>query len=139
MTPPLRRSHRIIWLVLAVALPAGFGAAIRMNKEPLTLEPVGPAIPAALPVVVQSVRTPGLIATLRRADQTPDFQLDIIINTALEIPSAVVRVRQPTGWRAVGLLDAPGLYRFPLPAVAAHPTVEVFDDVHQRTIHTFQF
>lgn len=139
MNPTLRRSHRIIWLALAVALPVGFGAALRMNREPLTLEPIGPNVPVSLPVLVKSVNTPPLTATLRRAANTADLQLEIVVKTALEVPSAVVRVRQATGWQAVGLLSAPGLYRYPLPGAEAHPTVDVFDDIHPRTLHTFQF
>lgn len=139
MTPTLRRSHRIIWLVLAVALPIGFGAALRLNKEPLTVDPVGPAEPVSLPVTVKSVDKPDLTVTLRRAAATADFQLEIVVKTALEVPSAVVRVRQASGWRAVGLLNAPGLYRYPLPGAEAHPTVDVIDDIHKHTLYTIQF
>ncbi len=139
MTPTLRRSHRIIWLALAVALPVGFSAAFRMNREPLTLEPIGPDVPAPLPVLVKSVNTPELTATLRRGATTADSQLEVVVKTALEVPSAVVRVRQVTGWRAIGLLSAPGLYRYPLPGADAHPTIDVVDDIHPRTLHTIQF
>ena len=138
MTPTLRRSHRFIWLTLAIVLPVGFVMALRMTAQPLTREPIGPNVPAALPVLVRSVSNSDLTVTLRKAGQTPDLQLEILVKTALETPSAVVRVRQPDGWRAVGLLSAPGLYRFALPGTETRPEIDVCDDIHGRTLYTFQ-
>ena len=66
------------------------------------------------------------------------MQLEVLVKTAFEVPSAVVRVRQSTGWRAVGLLSAPGVYRFALPGTEAHPEIDVWDDIYGRTLYTFQ-
>ena len=67
MTPTLRRSHRYIWLALAIVLPAGFVVALRMTAQPLMREPIGPDVPAALPVLVNSVSNSDLTITLRKS------------------------------------------------------------------------
>ena len=139
MTPALRRSHRTIWLVLAVALPVGFGAALNAVKPIPEQAPVSQPLPDALPVVVRSVDTPTLRITLRRTTQPTNFQLDVVVKTALDVPSAVVRVQQPSGWQSIGLLSAPGMYRFSLPGSGTHPHIELVDDLHRRTLFTCQF
>ena len=138
MTPTLRRSHRILWIVLAIALPTGFITALNLTAPAELGEPFGPDIPVALPTLVSAVSNPALTITLRKATETPALQLEVQLKTALEVPSAVVRVRQPTGWQAVGLLSAPRLYRFALPGTNTHPEIDVWDDIHGRTLYTFQ-
>ncbi len=76
--------------------------------------------------------------TLWQAADSSAFQLEVQVKTALEVPSAVVRVRQQGEWQVVGLLSAPGLYRFALPGTNSHPQVEILDDLHQHTLYTFQ-
>lgn len=139
MTPTLRRSHRFLWLALALVLPVGFIMALRQTGQPLAQEPIGPTAPVALPILVRSVSNPDLTLTLRKAVRTPDQQLEILVKTALETPSAVVRVRQAGGWRAVGLLSAPDVYRFAMPGTETHPEIDVWDDIHGRTLYTFSF
>lgn len=138
MTPLLRRTHRTIWLALAVVLPFGFGIALHVAEQPPTQEPASLPLPAAIPTVVHTVDTPALTVTLRQATQPTDFQLDVFVKIALEVPSAVVRIQRQSGWRSVGLLNAPGLYRFDLPGTDAHPRIDLFDDIHQRTLYTVQ-
>lgn len=139
MTPPLRRSHRMIWLALVVVLPVGFGAALYQREKPLRQEPVAPAPAAVLPVSVKSVNVPGLTLTLRRASDSTIYQLEVAVTTALEVPSALVRVKLASGWQAVGLIIAPGRYRFALPGANPHPQIEVVDDLHHHTLHSILF
>lgn len=139
MTPPLRRTHRTIWLLLAIALPVGFVAALRINQAPLLQEPIVQPLPAPLPVLIRSVTTGSVIMNLRRTGQGVERQIELLVKRPFHRPSAVVRVRQNGNWRAVGLLNAPGVYRFALPTTDNHPQVEIMDDVHGRTIWTIEF
>lgn len=138
MTPPLRRAHRIIWLLLAIALPVGFVAALRAVRPPLSQEPIARQPPAPLPVLVRSVATDSIIVNLRRAIQGTEQQIEIIVNEPVEV-SATVEVQQQDNWRAVGLLNAPGTYRFGLPATKSRPTVRFVDNLHRLTLRTVQF
>jgi hypothetical protein len=138
MTPRLRQTHQTIWLLLAVALPIGFGAALFQREQPLTQEPISQSLPAPLPVQLRSVGARAMVLTLRQTADSSAMQLDISVKTALEFPSAVVRVQYRNGWRAVGLVNAPGLYRFAMPGADSHPKIEVVDDIHQHTLYTFQ-
>ena len=137
MTPKLRRSHQIIWLMLAVALPVGFGTALLQREQPLTQEPVGQRLPAPLPNQLRLVDDPAMTLTLRQATDSTT-QLEFRVKKALDVPSAVVRVQHQGGWQAVGLLNAPGLYRFALPGFSIHPHIEIIDSFHSHTLYTFQ-
>lgn len=139
MTPSLRRAHRMIWLLLVVMLPLGFVAALLAYQSPQQQEPITLSPPAPLPVLLRSVASDSVVVHLRRAAQGGALQLDIALEQPFEVPSAVVRVRQAGAWRAVGLLDAPGTYRFPLPTTDSHPRVEIVDDLHRRTLLTVEF
>jgi len=67
MTPTLRRAHRTIWLVLALALPVGLVAALLAYRSPQQQEPVRPPLPGALPVLVRPARTDRLVLSLRQS------------------------------------------------------------------------
>lgn len=136
MTHTLRRAHRMIWLLLAVLLPVGFVVALLSYQPPLNQEPIAQQQPALLPILVRSVVSDSIVVNLRRAVQGSERQLEIILKRPFVVPSAVVRVRQAGAWRAVGLLDAPGTYRFPLPTTDGHPRVGIVDDLQGRTILT---
>lgn len=138
-TPALRRAHRMIWLLLAVLLPVGFIAALLAYQSPLYQEPIAQLLPVPLPVLVRSVASDSVVINLRRAAQGGERQLEIVLKQPFGVPSAVVRVRQTGNWRAVGLLNAPGTYRFPMPNTDVHPRVEIVDDLHGRTILTVDF
>ncbi len=38
MTPKLRRNHRLIWIVMAIGLPAGLVAALRLPRTSIPLK-----------------------------------------------------------------------------------------------------
>ncbi len=137
MTLKLRHAHRTIWLALAIALPVGFGTALSMTDTLLPQEPIRSQVAVALPIEVRSVNSPDLTITLRYAPSTM-FQLEIRVKTALEVPSAVVQVRQQNTWRTLGLIGEPGAYRFALASINAHPVIRIQDDIHQRTLRTIQ-
>lgn len=79
MTPPLRRAHRTIWLLLAVALPVGFTAALRATKPPLLQEPIARQPPAPLPVLGRSVATNSIVVHRRQAGHGADKQLEMVV------------------------------------------------------------
>ena len=140
MTPNLRRSHRIMWLGLAILLPIGFVAALRLNTiPPVQEQPIGLPIVASLPILIKSVEKPGLQVNLRRNGQSRARQLEIVVRQPLEVPSGVVRVGSGANGRAIGTVDVAGTYRFALPDSSAHPTIKLVDEVHHTTLHTIHF
>lgn len=138
MTPPLRRAHRFIWLLLAVALPVGFLATRLTRQSPLLQAPILPPQSTAMPVLLRTVDADSLVLNLRQSVQGTERQLEILLKQPFETPSAVVCIRQEGSRRAVGLLNAPGLYRFSLPTGTNRPLVEIVDEVHDRTVKTVQ-
>ena len=122
--------------MLAVLLPAWLIAALLAYQPPLYQKPIAQPSPAPLPVLVRSVVSGSIVVNLRRAVQGGEQQLEIRLIRPFEVPSAVVRVQQTGNWRAVGLLNAPGTYRFSLPTTAIHPRIGIVDDLHGRTILT---
>lgn len=138
MTPTLRRTHQVIWFMLTITLPVGFGAVLYLRPQPLLQEPVYASLPAPLPMLVRTVTSPVLTVSLRKSADASDTQLEIRVKTALETPSAVVRVRQKNAWQPIGLLNAPGLYRFSLTASGPHPQLDLWDDIHRHRLQTIQ-
>ncbi|GAB2584032.1 hypothetical protein [Spirosoma areae] len=139
MTPTLRRSHRIMWLGLAILLPIGFVAALRLNTiPPVQVQPIGLPLAASLPVLIKSINNPGLQVNLRRDRKSAERQLEIIVRQPLEVPSVVVRVGD-AGGQAIGQLDVAGVYRFSLPDSSAYPTITLTDEVHHSTLQTIHF
>lgn len=136
MTPPLRRAHRIIWLLLAVMLPLGFVAALLAYRSPLQQEPVIQPQAAPLPIILRSVSTDNLVINLRRSAQGAEQQLEITLKPPFEVPSAVVGIRQNGNWQTVGLLNAPGIYRFPVHLTDAHLQVRIVDNLRRKTLQT---
>ena len=137
MTPNLRSVHRLLWLGLAVALPAGFVAALRLDKTLPAQEPIGIPLAAPLPVLVHSADTPDFLVNLRRDGNAG--QLEILVKKSLAVPSAVVRVGYGERKSAVGSLNVPGLYRFVLPDTAAHPVIYITDEIHPVSLQTIYF
>ncbi|ADB38543.1 hypothetical protein [Spirosoma linguale] len=136
MTPTLRRTHQAIWFSLAIVLPLVFVAVLYLTPQPLRQEPIYAPLPSALPILVRSVNSPALTVSLRTSPDARSSQLEIRVKTALETPSAVVRVRQKNTWQPVGLLNAPGLYRFPLTVSDSHPQLDLWDDIHRHRLQT---
>ena len=137
MTPTLRSVHRLLWLGLAVALPAGFVAALRLDQTIPVQEPIRLPLAAPLPVLVHSADTPDFLVNLRRDGSTG--QLEILVKKSLAVPSAVVRVGYRGRKSAVGTLNVPGLYRFALPDTATHPFIYITDEIHPANLQTIQF
>lgn len=135
MTPSLRRAHRTIWLLLAVGLPIGFVAALSAVKPPLMQSPIDQLPPAPLPIRRQSTTTDSLTVTLLQDAPGTQQQIEIVVNQPAEVVTTV-EVQEVGNWRALGLLNAPGVYRFAL--ANAHPTIRLIDALHHRTLHTFQ-
>lgn len=138
MTPTLRRTHQVIWFALAIALPVGYCSVLYLTPQPFSQEPVYAPLPDALPILVKSVTSPALTVSLRKSPDATRTQLEIRVKTALETPSAVVRVRQKNNWQTVGLLNAPGLYRFALTVSNSRPQLELWDNIHRHTLQTIQ-
>jgi len=126
----------MIWLLLAVALPLGFVALLFQARDPLLQDPPDqPPVPA-LPVILDSATTPDMVLTLRQSAQPTDGQLTIQLNRPLTVPSAVVCVQQRGRWQAIGLLNAPGLYRFRVRVTDRHPQLLIVDNLHRKTLQT---
>lgn len=138
MTPSLRRAHGVVWLLLAIALPVIFVAALLAYRSPLEQEPIGRLSPAPLPVLIRSAMTDSLDVTLRQGIQGAGQQVEIRVKRSFAVPSAVVRIRERGAWRAIGLLDAPGVYRFPVTTVGNPVRIEIVDNVHGRLLRTIQ-
>ncbi|NIJ52270.1 hypothetical protein [Dyadobacter arcticus] len=140
MTPTLRQTHRVAWLLLAIILPMGFVAALQLKPDSIVWEqPISLPLAAPLPVLVKSVENTGLQANLRREGQSTDRQLEIIVRQSLEVPSVVVRVVSRTNELAIGTLDVAGVYHFMLPDSTDHPTIILVDEVNHVVLQTIHF
>ncbi|QHV99779.1 hypothetical protein [Spirosoma endbachense] len=140
MNVKLRRTHRIMWFLLAIGLPIGFVAALQLNRIPpiqeqLISQPLAPA----LPILIKAVDKPGISVNLRREAQSSMRQLELVVRQPLEVPSIVVRVGTGANPLAVGTLEVSGVYRFPLPDSSSHPAITLVDEIHHTTLQTIHF
>ncbi|MEM7101865.1 MAG: hypothetical protein AAF502_01965 [Bacteroidota bacterium] len=117
MIRSLQSTHRVIWLILAIALPVGFVLAL-MSKPVIPLdEPVLRSSNDAFSQVLKNASTNEFDVNLRGGDDGVPKQLEVIIKKPLTSPSVVVYANfdgNPDIEKDVliGNLGPQGTYRF---------------------------
>ncbi len=118
MTPQLRKAHRYIWFSLAVLMPLGWLLAIRAIPDEIWQQPLRPAQPAQLPLLVRSKQSGDFVISLREDSSSKHKQVEVFIKKPLENPNTVITIGNDGGV-LLGLLGTRGVYRFDLDSLTA--------------------
>src|SRR3569833_3174846 len=89
MIKALRRRHLQVWVVLAVAIPAGITCAVFAIPKQALDKLLQPQKTATLPVVVLSVNDSSFTARLRCSNDSTAWQLEWNNKNIITIPSAL--------------------------------------------------
>ena len=138
MVPELRKRHRQVWRLMAVALPAGFMLAVlvlpRRNYPDKLPAPAGQAWEMA----GESLETEELAVNLRKKAGAPGQQLEITVRKPFKAPAARIYWQD----QFVGSLGARGIHRYYLDSTLfSHPpfTLKIVDPINEVILQKMDF
>lgn len=147
MIKPLRNTHRRIWLILAILLPAAiiYSWLVIPDANPVTTLPK-PAHQLLPMIIAKNESLQNCIYIRSNADKT-DWQIEWKNNLPLTVPSAVIyqtegRHTNINKARLIGRIEARGDYVFRLQQDSTwHKELNlvVYDFIHERVIDSFNF
>lgn len=115
----LRRRHRNMWMILAVLLPIGFVSAYLAIPEFIHENEFEAWKSVAYSTIINSAETDNLLVNLRKDENLPGQQIEVLIKQPLSSPGILVYLaEQPTEnirqANLLGSLEANGAQRFTL-------------------------
>ncbi len=144
MMKPLRKSHLIIWRLLAVALPAAMITAWLAIPKITTQPLLQPETPAPLPVILKKAISRDYLVSIRSNEDSTVLQLEWINDKILQYPTVTIYAddgiaKSIKELKLVGRIEARGKWYFPLDSTFRHggaTRLFLYDFIHQQVIDT---
>jgi hypothetical protein len=147
MIKPLRNTHRRIWLMLALLLPAGIIAAwlVAPDSAPVTI--LSEPAQQLLPVIQAKRESAQYCIYIRSSMDNTDWQIEWKNKLPLTVPSAVIyrtegRERNIHKAQLIGRIEARGDYVFRVqPDSTWHNELNLllYDFIHERVVDSLNF
>ncbi len=145
MTPALRKTHRLIWMILPLLFPLLFWATISQKPSPALETTLAKETPPALAKVWKSQNRIDFLFNLRQAN-SGEMQVEVILKKPLSNPSAGVVYTADVNTsrpQILGELGAQDLYRFPLPSTAISDSlshqIDIYDAIKKEKLASFMW
>src|SRR5258706_5387203 len=145
MMKPLRKRHLLIWMLLAVLLPAGIIIAWLSVPKQLPQTLLQPGATAPLPVIIKTTVKDNYTVSIRSNGDGSKLQLEWINKAVLQYPTAAIyagnEIKNIRDSKLIGRIEARGAWYFPLDSTFKSGTDHfiLYDFIHQQAIDTINF
>lgn len=137
MIKPLRRFHLQIWVILAVALPAGIFAGWLSVPESGFDRSYHTTSLQQLPLVINTVENDGFLIQIRKSMTGDSMQVECVNKVPVTGATALLFLKSEgnlfntTESQYLGSLGGSGIYRFKLDSIPEKPEWIVYDFIHK--------
>lgn len=139
----LRKRHKQVWLVWAIALPVGIIAAWLAAPDSPVVNLVQSDKSTLLPITVATKELPDYTASIRTNLANSEWQLEWKNKKALVVPSAVIYVSEQDKFSIaksilVGRIETKASYVFPItqPENGSPLKLVLYDFIHEKILDT---
>lgn len=143
MTKGQRKMHLVLWLLLAILLPAGFIASIMVIPNQSMQENVFLPEKVKLEKLLKETSSNNVIALLRSNNQHSQYQLEVLVTTPFKTPDIGVYLSNKADFNItdshfLGNLPSKGGKLFDLPEISQNDKelqVVLFDPIRNQLLN----
>lgn len=131
MNKPLRNTHRHVWLLLALLLPAAIVCSWLVIPNAVPVKLIAAAHTKQLPHIAGQKETRQYCLRIRTNKERTEWQLEWVNKQALTVPSALIYQKT----KLVGRIESRGNYLFPVELKPGDKLeLTVYDFIHQKIV-----